>query len=125
MGGGFSNFFTQGIPNFFTKQLPGAFKSAGTGFYEHVLHPVYDKVIEPAYHKIIEPVVDKGGQILGKVADTAEHTLDNASKLQDAAVNAAGGIGSFLSNPLYIIIGGVIAVAIVSKVMNGRAAARG
>lgn len=119
------NFFTNDVGGFFTKTIPNAFKSAGTGFYEKILRPTYDKVLHPLYDKVAAPIIDKGVGLVGKVGDFAGKTIDNAGKVEDAATGALGGIGSFLSNPLYLIVGGIVAVALVSKVLDGRKAANG
>ena len=75
----------------------------------HAAKAVVNKVIKPVFNKVIKPVakatvsaVKSGGKLVGKVATTAVNRIDNTM--------------TFLSNPLVLIGGGVVALMVLSRV---------
>ena len=95
--------------------------------YKHIIKPVYKSVLKPVYTSVIKPVGAAIGRVAGKALGTAEHMTDNAldfsEKFQKGSqdlVTGAQGVGlsleGLLKNPLVLIGGGVLALAVVSKI---------
>jgi hypothetical protein len=112
--------------------LASPFVSIGNGIvidpvYKSVIKPVYKSVLKPVYNSVIKPVGAAVGRVAGKALGTAEHMTDNAldfseqfqKKNQDlvgGAQDAALSLEGLLKNPLVLIGGGVLALAVVSKI---------
>ena len=132
---GFLGFFEKigrGIAHGF-KKVGRGIASAGKWVYHKAIKPVgnftYNKVLKPvgqgiakgatfAYDKVIKPA----GNFIGKQAEKAWNRFE---KVQDAAVagvsglgKAADGLGSFLQNPLNVLLiggGAIIAISYLKK----------
>lgn len=126
--GNAKSFFEKDVGGFFIHTIPGAFKEAGNQVYAKVLRPAYSSVIKPLGEKagdVVSHVVNAGEKVIDKSGDLAGKTLDTAGKVQDIAVNTAGGIGKgiaglgeLLGNPIFVI-GGIVAAVVIAKTVFG------
>jgi hypothetical protein len=98
------------------------------------LRPVYDQVIKP----IGEPILNvfnqgaqKTGDILGGITDRlgrtgdkvlglVDNTIDTVGKVESGLGSGIQGIGNFLQNPLYLIVGGVLVVVVIKSVLGAK-----
>ena len=105
----------------FSDFLDGAssfFRGAGNGIisgFKGIVSPFSDTITN-----ISKPVVS----IVSKIGGTAERVLDRgvdlADRLATSSVNTFSSITSFLSNPLVMVGGAVLALIVVSKVLDSK-----
>jgi phage-related protein len=79
-------------------------------------------IAEGAWNSVLKPigtkVYDIGEKLVNKVVSQGEKVLDRFDKVNDSAVGALQGLGSFLGNPLAWLGIGIGAIIIIPKLIK-------
>lgn len=88
--------------------------SGWNSFVDGTLRPIYNggQDIKNEIVGDVGGIYEWGKGTVGKLGNLADHTIDNATKTEDALAKAMAALADMLSTP-YLLYGGVAVVAIL------------
>lgn len=88
--------------------------SGWNDFVDGTLKPIYNGGMDIKREIVgdVNGVYQWGKGTVSGVGNLASHTVDNATKLEDALTGALQGIGSIFNTP-YLLYGGIAVVAVI------------